>query len=178
MRRAVLEHPDPRLRQVAQPVTTFDGELSQLVEDLLETMYAGRAIGLAATQVGVPLRVLVLDPSPGADSPQVFVNPEVLAQDRYGMVEESCLSVPGVLDSVRRATRLRVRASDRAGQPFERRLADMDAVCLLHELDHLDGKLFVDHLGWWRRLRWRRQLAGRAPTVRGGGGGERGPAAA
>ncbi|MFO1455527.1 MAG: peptide deformylase [Steroidobacteraceae bacterium] len=161
MRRAVLEHPDPRLRTVAQPVTTFDGELSQLVDDLLETMYAGRAIGLAATQVGVPLRVLVLDVSPSTDAPQVFINPEVLAQERYGMVEESCMSVPGVLDSVRRATRVRVRARDRAGQPLERQLVDMEAVCLLHELDHLDGRLFVDRLGWWRRLRWRRELGGR-----------------
>lgn len=162
MRRAVLEIPDPRLREVAQPVTSFDADLSQLVDDLLETMYAGRAIGLAATQVGVPLRVLVLDVSPSTDAPQVFVNPEVLAQDRYGMVEESCMSVPGVLDSVRRATRVRVRARDRAGEPFERRLADMEAVCLLHEFDHLEGRLFVDRLGWWRRLRWRRQLGGRS----------------
>ena len=161
MRRAVLEHPDPRLRTVALPVDAIDDALRALVDDLFETMYAGRAIGLAASQVDEHRRVVVLDVSGNASEPQVFVNPQILSQDTIGMVEESCMSVPGVLDSVRRATRVRVRARDRAGQPLERQLVDMEAVCLLHELDHLDGRLFVDRLGWWRRLRWRRELGGR-----------------
>jgi peptide deformylase len=155
MRRPVLEYPDPRLRTVAQPVEVFDAALAQLVEDLLETMYASRAIGLAATQVDVHQRVLVLDVSGDASAPQVYVNPQVLSQDSIGMVEEGCLSVPGVLDSVRRATRLRVRAQSRDGAPFERRVEGMAAVCLLHEMDHLDGRLFIDHLSYFTRLRLR-----------------------
>jgi peptide deformylase len=167
MRRAVLAHPDPRLRTVARPVTEFDAALSQLVDDLLETMYAARAIGLSATQVDVHQRVAVLDVSADGSAPQVYVNPEVLSQDTIGMVEESCMSVPGVLDSVRRATRLRVRAQGRDGVPFERRVEGMHAVCLLHEIDHLDGRLFVDRLSWLRRLRWRRTLGreGRASAA-------------
>jgi peptide deformylase len=158
MRRTVLEHPDPRLRIVAQPVTAFDDALRGLVDDLFETMHAGRAIGLAATQVDVHQRVVVLDVSGTASEPQVFINPEILSGSAIGMVEESCMSVPGVLDSVRRATRVRVRAQDGGGQSFERRLDGLAAVCLLHEIDHLDGKLFVDRLSYLRRLRWRWRL--------------------
>lgn len=158
MRRTVLEHPDPRLRTVARPVTVFDDALRALVDDLFETMHAGRAIGLAATQVDVHQRVVVLDVSGEASEPQVFVNPEILSESAIGMVEESCMSVPGVLDSVRRATCVRVRARDPHGQPFERRLDGLAAVCLLHEIDHLDGRLFVDRLSYLRRLRWRWRL--------------------
>lgn len=167
MRRAVLEHPDPRLRTVAVPVDAFDDALRALVDDLFETMYAGRAIGLAATQVDEHRRVVVLDVSGNASEPQVFVNPQILSQDTIGMVEESCMSVPGVLDSVRRATRLRVRALDVQGQPFERRLQGLAAVCLLHEVDHLDGRLFIDRLSYLRRLRWRWRSARerRAPAA-------------
>jgi peptide deformylase len=164
MRLPILEYPDPRLRTVAQPVTAFDAGFAQLVDDLLETMYATRAIGLAATQVDVHRRVVVMDVSGDASAPQVFVNPRVLSQDTPGMVEESCLSVPGVVDSVRRATRLRVGAQDRGGAPFDRRLEGVAAVCLLHEIDHLDGRLFVDHLSYLRRLRlrWKRGRERRA----------------
>lgn len=164
MRLPVLAYPDPRLRKVAAPVTVFDAALSRLVDDLFETMYAAKAIGLSATQVDVHQRVVVLDVSADASAPQVFVNPEVLSRDTFGMVEESCMSVPGVLDSVLRATRLRVRAQGRDGVPFERRVQGINAVCLLHEIDHLDGRLFVDRLSWLRRLRWRRAL-GRPPRV-------------
>jgi peptide deformylase len=158
MRLPILEYPDPRLRTVAQPVTGFDAPFSQLVDDLLETLYATRAIGLAATQVDVHRRVVVMDLSGDGSAPQVFVNPQVLSQDTVGMVEESCLSVPGVVESVRRATRLRVRARDREGAAVERRLEGVPAVCLLHEIDHLDGRLFVDHLSYLRRLRLRWKL--------------------
>jgi len=156
-RLAVLEYPDPRLRIVASPVQVFDTALSQLIDDLLETMYAASAIGLAATQVDVHRQVVVLDVSGNASAPQVFINPEVLARDTPGMVEESCLSVPGVVDVVPRATRLRVRALDPTGASSERRVEGLAAVCLLHEMDHLAGRLFVDHLSYFKRLRllWR-----------------------
>ena len=158
MRLPILEFPDPRLRTIAQPVTEFDAGFSQLVDDLVETLHATRAIGLAATQVDVHRRVVVMDLSGNASAPQVFVNPQLLSQDTVGMVEESCLSVPGVVDSVRRATRLRVRAQDREGVVAEHRLEGVPAVCLLHEIDHLDGRLFVDHLSYLRRLRLRWKL--------------------
>ena len=158
MRLPILEYPDPRLRTIAQPVTEFDARLAQRIDDLLETLYATRAIGLAATQVDLHLRVVVMDLSGDASAPQVFVNPQVLSRDRIGMVEESCLSVPGVVDSVRRATRLRVHAQDRDGMAIERHLEGVPAVCLLHEIDHLDGRLFVDHLSYLRRLRLRWKL--------------------
>lgn len=158
MRRVVLQYPDPRLRTVAQPVEVFDDALRALVDDLFETMQAGRAIGLAATQVDVHRRVVVLDAAGEGAVRRVFVNPQVLQQDTFGMVEEGCMSVPGVLDSVRRATRLRVRAADVTGQPFDCALDGLEAVCLLHEIDHLDGRLFVDRLSCLRRLRWRWKL--------------------
>jgi peptide deformylase len=160
--REVLVDPDPRLRQRCRPVEAFDGALDALVHDLLDTMYAAPAIGLSAPQLGVPLRVVVLDVSPDRSAPEVFVNPEVLEQGMLALVEESCLSVPGVVANVRRNIRARVRAFDRRGQPFEAALADLRAVCLLHEVDHLEGRLFTDRLPAWRRLMLR--LRGRAPS--------------
>ena len=165
----VLEYPDPRLRTRAAPVTEFGAPLAVLIHDLLETMYASRAIGLAATQVDVHQRVLVMDVSGEASDPQVFINPTILSRRGQGMVEEGCLSVPGVNDSVRRALQVTVRAVDRAGVAYERDLEGVPAVCLQHELDHLDGLLFVDHLSWLRRLRARRMQA-RAGRERAAGG--------
>jgi peptide deformylase len=157
----ILEHPDPRLRLHAEPVTRFDAGLSRLVDDLLETLYASNAIGLCAQQAHDLRQVIVMDLSGTASAPQVYINPQVLTGSRMGMVEESCLSVPGVVASVARHTRIRVRAQDRAGEYFERDLEGMDAVCLQHEMDHLVGKLFVDRLSWLRRqwLRWSQQRA-------------------
>jgi peptide deformylase len=148
----ILEYPDPRLRTRAQPVDVFDSALSRLVDDLFETMYASRGIGLAATQVDVHRQVIVVDVSGSASAPEVFINPVVLADDAVGMVEESCLSLPGLVGNVARATRLRVAARTRDGGRFERDLEDLLAVCVQHEMDHLKGTLFVDHLSPLRRL--------------------------
>jgi peptide deformylase len=166
MRLPILEYPDPRLRTVALPVTVFDATLAQLVDDMLETLYASKAIGLAATQVDVHRQVVVLDLSGDASAPQVFINPRVLSRDTPAMVEESCLSVPGVLDSVRRSARMKVQAQQRDGAMFDRRLEGLEAVCLQHEIDHLAGRLFVDRLSFLKRLRLRWRLGrGRKPVA-------------
>jgi peptide deformylase len=158
----ILEYPDPRLRLHAQPVASFDAGLSRLIDDLFETLYASQGIGLAAPQTGDRRQVLVIDLSGNASSPEVFVNPEILASAAPGRVEESCLSVPGVVGDVVRATTLRVRACDRGGRSFERTVDGMLAVCLQHEMDHLAGKLFIDRLSLFRRLRIRAGAAARA----------------
>ena len=154
----IIEHPDPRLRTRAQPVAVFTPQLARLVEEMFETMYAARAIGLAATQVDVHQRLLVADVSADQRAPELFINPEIVSCSRPGMVEESCLSVPGIVASVERATRVRVRAVDRAGQVYERAVEDLLAVCLLHEVDHLDGQLFIDRLPFLERMRVRQKL--------------------
>jgi len=157
-RLAVLEYPDPRLRTKARPVSAFDESLQRLIADMFETMYAARGIGLAASQVDVHLQVITIDISEDANSPQVFINPIILSRGNIGLVEESCLSLPGVLVDVRRATQLRVRAQDTAGSLYDRDLEGVPAVCLQHEMDHLDGRLFVDRLSLFKRLRIRRRL--------------------
>jgi peptide deformylase len=157
----ILEYPDPRLRERSQPVTSFDAALGRLVDDLLETLYATTGIGLSAPQAGIHRQVLVMDLSGSASAPAVYVNPEILYSAAPGLVEESCLSVPGVVGNLVRATQVRVRACDRAGQAFERDLEGMYAVCLQHEMDHLAGKLFVDRLSLFRRLRVRAAAAAR-----------------
>lgn len=148
----ILEYPDPRLRLCSKPVTAFDADLGRLIDDLLETLYSTTGIGLSAPQAGVHRQVLVMDLSGSASSPQVYVNPQVLTSAVPALVQESCLSVPGIVDNVVRATQLRARAWDRSGQPFVRDLEGMDAVCLQHEMDHLAGRLFIDHLSLLRRL--------------------------
>jgi peptide deformylase len=163
--RPILVDPDPRLREGCAPVGAFDGTLGQLVDDLLDTLYAGPAIGLSAPQIGVPLRVAVMDLSAARDAPEVFINPEVLASSRLARVEESCLSVPGVSATIVRPIRATVRAQDRHGSPFEATLEDMRAVCLLHEVDHLDGRLFIDRLPAWRRLLLRLSRKARARSA-------------
>jgi peptide deformylase len=154
----LLQYPDPRLRLRAAPISSWSDELEQLASDMFETMYATRAIGLAAPQVGAAVCLVVLDVSEHKDQPELFINPEVVEGRRVGMVEESCMSVPGVVGSVARPTRTRVRAVDREGTPYERALEDLAAVCLSHEIDHLGGVLFVDRLSFFSRLRVRRTL--------------------
>ena len=154
----ILEHPDPRLRLHAEQVADFDNDLGCLIDDMLETLHANSALGLSAPQVDDRRRVLVLDPSENPSAPRVYVNPEVLSKSALGLVEESCLSIPGIVGNVVRATEVRVRAQDRDGKPFECDLAAMDAVCLQHEIDHLNGKLFIDRLSLFRRLRIRAKL--------------------
>ena len=155
---SILEYPDPRLRTRAKPVTEFDASVQQLIDDMFETMYAAPGIGLAASQVNVHQRLIVIDVSAEKTEPLVFINPQILAREGLGMVEEGCLSVPGIFDDVERAVKVRVRAYDRNGQEFERDLDDMLAVCLQHEMDHLEGKLFVDYLSDLKRDRIRKKL--------------------
>ncbi|MDT8319801.1 MAG: peptide deformylase [Xanthomonadales bacterium] len=165
----ILEFPDSRLRTVAKPVDRFDGDLSQLIDDMLETMYAADGIGLAATQVNIHRRVLVLDVSPAQDGPRVYVNPEIRSAEGSETCEEGCLSVPGVYAEVSRAEKIRVFALDRDGKAFEETLEGMHAVCLQHEIDHLDGKVFVDYLSPLKqrivikKLQKQRKLAVRKP---------------
>jgi peptide deformylase len=158
----ILEYPDPRLRQRAEPVAAFDAGLERLVGDLLETLYGTTGIGLSAPQAGIRRQVLVMDLSGSASAPDVYINPKILTRALPGLVEESCLSVPGVVGNVVRATQVRVSARDPAGEVFERNLEGMHAVCLQHEMDHLAGKLFVDRLSLLRRLRVRLTAAARA----------------
>jgi peptide deformylase len=154
----ILEFPDPRLRTRAEPVQQFDDALRQLVADMLQTMYAAPGIGLAATQVDVHRRLLVMDVSAEQDQPQVYLNPEIVTRDGVEVSEEGCLSVPNIFEQVERAARIQVRAQDEHGAPFERELTGLAAVCLQHEMDHLAGKLFVDYLSGLKRERIRRKL--------------------
>ena len=156
--RTILEFPDPRLRTRAEPVTSFDAALGRLVDDMLETMYAAPGIGLAATQVDVHKRLIVIDISKEHNEPLVLVNPEILAREGDSSTEEGCLSVPGIFDEVKRAAKVRVRAKDRNGEPFERDFDDVLAVCVQHEMDHLEGRLFVDYLSDLKRERIRKKL--------------------
>lgn len=154
----ILHHPDPRLRNVARPVTTFDAGLATLVGDMLETMYAAPGIGLAATQVNVHQRVLVVDVSQDKTAPMHFVNPVIVERDGEGEMEEGCLSVPGVFEAVTRAQWVRVEAVDCRGEPLSVETDGLLAVCIQHEIDHLDGKLFVDYLSQLKQSRIRKRL--------------------
>lgn len=156
--RAILEFPDPRLRTRAQPVTRFDAELHRVIDDMLETMYTAPGIGLAATQVDVHLRLIVIDISADRNDPFILINPEILAREGEIATEEGCLSVPGYFDEVTRASKIRVGARDRDGNVFERDCEDVLAVCVQHEMDHIDGKLFVDYLSSLKRERVRKKL--------------------
>ena len=155
---AILEYPDPRLRTRAEPVADVDDAVRQLVDDMLETMYAAKGIGLAASQVDVHRRVLVLDVSETRDQPMVLINPEILKAEGSAPGEEGCLSLPGIYDRLERAERIRVRARGRDGQPLEIDAEGMLAVCIQHEMDHLEGKLFVDYLSELKRQLIRRRL--------------------
>jgi peptide deformylase len=156
--RTILEFPDPRLRTRARPVTAFDAALGTLIDELFETMYAAPGIGLAATQVDVHQRVIVIDLSSDRSAPLELVNPEILTREGEASTEEGCLSVPGIFDQVQRAAKVRVRAQDRSGATSERDYDDILAVCIQHEMDHLDGKLFVDYLSDLKRERIRKKL--------------------
>jgi len=154
----ILEFPDPRLRTRADPVTQFDARLLRLIDDMFETMYVAPGIGLAATQVDVHRRLIVIDTSETKDQREVFINPQILTRDGVAVTEEGCLSVPQIFEEVERAARVRVRAQDSQGSSFERDLDGLLAVCLQHEMDHLEGKLFVDYLSSLKRDRIRRKL--------------------
>ena len=155
---AILEYPDPRLRTKAVPVAEVDATVRRLADDMLETMYAAKGVGLAASQVDVHKRLLVLDVSDTRDQPMAFINPEILEAEGSAPGEEGCLSLPGIYDKLERAARIRVRALDRNGEPFELEADGMLAVCIQHEMDHLEGKLFVDYLSELKRQLIRRRL--------------------
>ncbi len=155
---AILEYPDPRLRTTAKAVLTVDAAVQQLAADLLETMYAANGVGLAATQVDVHRRVIVLDVSDERNQPLVLINPEIVHARGRGPGEEGCLSVPDIYDKVQRATHIRVRALGVDGVPFEMDAEGLLGVCIQHEMDHLEGKLFVDYLSDLKRQLIRKRL--------------------
>ena len=154
----ILEFPDPRLRKKALPIEHVDDAHRRLIDDMFETMYAAPGIGLAATQVDVHRRLLVADVSQEKDAPLVLINPEIVARDGSEVTEEGCLSVPGYYEDVERAEHIRVRFLDRDGAEQELECAGLLAVCVQHEIDHLDGKLFVDYLSEVKRQRIRKRL--------------------
>lgn len=149
----ILQYPDVRLHRVAAPVSVVDETISRLIKDMAETMYAAPGIGLAATQVDVLSRIVVIDHSASHDQLRVFINPEIVARSGVSDFEEGCLSVPGIYEKVPRADRITVRALDAQGQPFELEADGLLAVCIQHEMDHLDGKVFVDYLSRLKQQR-------------------------
>jgi peptide deformylase len=154
----ILEFPDPRLRKKAEPVKSVDAALQQLIDDMFETMYEAPGIGLAATQVDVHRRLLVADVSNEKDEPWVLINPVILEKNGVEVTEEGCLSVPGYYEAVERAEHIRVRYLDRDGAEVENEFEGLLAVCVQHEMDHLEGKLFVDYLSEAKRQRIRKRL--------------------
>jgi peptide deformylase len=162
----ILEYPDPRLKKVATPVAAVTADIRKLVRDMADTMYAAPGVGLAATQVDVHKRVIVIDISEGKDELRVFINPELVSAEGQAECEEGCLSVPGYYDKVTRAARIRVRAQDEHGETFEHDAEGLLAVCIQHEMDHLQGKVFVEYLSPLKRarlaakLRKKQRLAG------------------
>jgi peptide deformylase len=155
----ILRYPDARLHKVAAPVTVFDDGLKKLVADMTETMYAAPGIGLAAIQVDVPKQVIVVDVSERRDSLIVLVNPEILEATGVSDIEEGCLSVPGIYELVERSERVKVRAHDQNGNPFTLEAQGLLSVCIQHEMDHLKGKVFVEHLSQLKQQRIRAKLA-------------------
>ncbi|MEX1057878.1 MAG: peptide deformylase [Natronospirillum sp.] len=162
----ILEFPDPRLRTKAKPVTTVDDSIRQLCRDMLETMYDAPGIGLAASQVNVHKRVIVVDVSEDQNEPHVFINPELELQGEDVAYPEGCLSVPGYYEEVVRKDRVVVKALNEQGEAFTLEAQDLLAICIQHECDHLAGKLFVDYLSTLKRTRIRKKLekAHRAPA--------------
>jgi peptide deformylase len=154
----ILEFPDERLRKKAVKVQAVDGKIKNLVDDMLETMYESRGVGLAATQVNVHLRVIVIDVSEQKDTPLCLINPEIIEKDGVEESEEGCLSVPGFFEKVKRAEHIKVKALDKDGKIYEFEARDLLAVCVQHEIDHLDGKLFVDYISPLKRQRIKKKL--------------------
>jgi peptide deformylase len=155
----ILRYPDARLHKVAAPVTVFDETLKKLVRDMAETMYGAPGVGLAATQVDVHKQVIVIDVSERRDTLVVLINPEILDSSGVSDIEEGCLSVPGIYETVDRAERVKVRAHDQNGNPFTIEAQGLLAVCIQHEMDHLKGKVFVEHLSQLKQQRIRARLA-------------------
>ncbi|HWP00157.1 MAG TPA: peptide deformylase [Methylococcus sp.] len=155
---SILEFPDERLRRKASPVEVFDDALQRAIDDMFETMYAAPGIGLAAIQVNIPKRIVVLDISEEKNTPLCLINPEILERSGVGEMDEGCLSLPGIFEKVSRANAVRVRALDRYGEPLDLSAEGLLAVCIQHEIDHLEGKLFVDYLSPLKRQMVRKKL--------------------
>ena len=154
----ILEFPDERLRKKAAVVKVVDDKIRRLLDDMLETMYESRGVGLAATQVDVHQRIVVIDVSDDKEAPLILINPEIIEKDGVKEAEEGCLSVPGFFEKVTRAEHIRVRALNREGEIFEIEATELLAICIQHEIDHLDGKLFVDHISPLKRQRIKKKL--------------------
>lgn len=154
----ILYLPDPRLRERSKPVVTFDNKLQTLIEDMFETMYDARGVGLAAPQIGIGLRLSVIDVEGDKKNQIVIINPEIVASEGEKLFDEGCLSVPGAYDSVLRAEKVTVKALDRQGKPFEIKADGLLAECLQHEIDHLNGKLFIDLLSPLKKAMARKKL--------------------
>ena len=155
---SILEFPDERLRKKAEPVVEVNDDIKKLVDDMFETMYESRGVGLAATQVNVHQRVIVMDTSEEKDAPICLINPEIIEKDGVEESEEGCLSVPGFFEKVKRAENIKVKAVNRDGDSFELDADDLLAVCIQHEMDHLEGKLFVDYLSPLKRQRIKKKM--------------------
>ncbi len=158
----ILEYPDPRLKKIATPVTAFDSAIKRLVDDMAETMYAAPGIGLAATQVDVHKRVIVIDVSQDKSDLKVIINPEIVAASGQAVGEEGCLSVPEIYDRVPRAERVTLQAQDASGTPYTLEADGLLAVCIQHEMDHLQGKVFVEYLSSLKQMRVKSKLKKRA----------------
>ncbi len=156
--RKILTVPDPRLHKVATSVVTIDDEIRQLIDDMFETMYDAPGIGLAATQIDIHLRVIVIDVSEDKTEPYVFINPEILNSTGVETMQEGCLSVPTVYEEVTRADKVKVSALNREGETFELEADGLLAVCIQHEIDHLNGKVFLEHLSSLKRVRLMKKL--------------------
>jgi peptide deformylase len=154
----VLEYPDKRLRNIAQPVTVFDAELKRIVADMFETMYQDKAVGLAAIQVNIQLRIIVMDVSDDEKSPICAINPEIITRSGMQYEYEGCISFPGLYDKVERNARVTMRALNQLGEVFELDAEELLAVCIQHEIDHLEGILFVDHLSRLKQERMKKKL--------------------
>jgi peptide deformylase len=154
----VLHYPDPRLRKIAEPVNHIDNAIRQLVDDMFETMYQAPGIGLAATQVDIHKRIITIDISEDKSEPLCLINPEIINADGVEKMEEGCLSVPGIYEPVERADHITVKAINREGKTYELHASGLLSVCIQHEMDHLQGKLFVDYLSELKRKRIRKKL--------------------
>ena len=154
----ILHYPDPRLREKALPVEEVNSEIKQLVADMFETMYEAPGIGLAATQANIQKRIIVIDISENKSEPHCFINPEIVESNGTEEMEEGCLSVPGIYEKVQRAEHIKVRALDREGKSFEMEADGLLSICIQHEMDHLEGKLFVDYLSELKRQRIRKKI--------------------
>jgi peptide deformylase len=156
--RKIVYLPDIRLRDLTMPVTQFDDKLQVLIDDMIATMYAAQGIGLAAPQIGISLKLAVIDVSPERSKPLCIINPEIIEQDGQELMEEGCLSVPTVYDKAPRAVKVKIRALDRTGTSFEMEADGLLAHCIQHEIDHLNGKLFVDYLSPLKKQRAQKKL--------------------